>query len=371
MAKASTAATPKGESNDTHVSERNAALRSKLTGVKPFPAVVARVRTVASDPRRTVADVAEVVERDVAFASRMLRVVNSAAFGLAARCTSVRHAVALLGTRRVASIATSTAALEMVEQTSGAAPVIAKHAVAVAGLSRFLASYAGVSPDEAFTVGLLHDVGMLLVLQAGDALYEELVEQLGPSVEPSSDEETALLGFDHAQLGAEALRSWSLPDPLPDVVELHHDWENAAAFGGQIASMVALLRVADTLAGRLDARLTPEEQDLDALRDEPAVAHLGFSPEELVRMWPQLRAAASDSPYADGELRVSDSARARVVPPIDGALGDTAADVPLAPVRSPEPVLAPEIAGRPAWVVPAAVAGAITLLGAIAAALYR
>ncbi len=344
---------------ETHTSEKSAALRAKLTGVKPFPAVVARVQAVASDPRRTVADVADVVERDIAFASRMLRVVNSAAFGLAARCTTVRHAVALLGTRRVASIATSTAALEMVEQTLGAAPAIVKHAVACGGVARFLASYAGVSPDEAFTVGLLHDVGMLLVLQAGDSFYEELVDQMGDG-EPSSEEEVALLGFDHAQLGAEALRSWGLPSPLPEVVELHHDWNGASALGGSTTNLIALLRVADLLVPRATARLTPEEADLEALRDEPAVAHVGFSPEELVRMWPQIRAAAAESPYGEGEGRASlPEPRARVsLTSVDAAIGPAANDTTAPP-------------DRPAWIVPVAAVTAVGVLAAIGAALLR
>lgn len=383
MPKASPAAIRAEETPKTsRVNERNAALRSKLTGVKPFPAVVARVQSVASDPKRTVADVAEVVERDVAFASRMLRVVNSAAFGLAARCKTVRHAVALLGTRRVAMIAASTAALEMVEQTSGAAPLIAKHAVACAGLARFLASYAGVSPDEAFTIGLLHDIGMLLILQAGDSFYEELIEQLGEG-EPSSDEEIALLGFDHAQLGSEALRSWELPDPLPDVVELHHDWDSAAAFGGTVAAMVAVLRVADTLASRLEARLVPEEADLEALRNEPAVQYLGFQADELVRMWPQLRAAAAESPYAESEGRSSlPEPRARGP---QGALAHHGlhgaaivandVDIPIEVVPPPPASIvlpeAPEPPPRPAWVVPAAAATALAVLGALAAMIFR
>jgi HD-like signal output (HDOD) protein len=368
MAKATNAAIRAEENKDSR-DERNAALRSKLTAVKPFPAVVARVQAVASDPKRTVADVAEVVERDVAFAARMLRVVNSAAFGLAAQCKTVRHAVALLGTRRVATIATSTAALEMVEQTSVAGPLIAKHAVACAGLSRFLASYAGVSPDEAFTVGLLHDVGMLLVLQAGDALYEELVEQIGQG-EPSSDEEIALLGFDHAELGAEALRSWSLPDPLPDIVALHHDWESAAAFGGTVAAMVAVVRVSDILAGRVVSRLTPEEGDLDALRNEPAVAHLGFAADELVRMWPQLRAAATESPYAESEGHATvPDVRPRIsLNHLDGGGVPLTTYVALAPAAAANDTTAGD-SERPAWIVPAAVAGGLAVLGAIAAAL--
>lgn len=268
-------------------------MAARLCGVRPFPHVLAKIRVIASDPTRSVADLATVVESDVAFAARLLRVVNSAAMGLGRKCTSIRHAVALLGTRGVANLATAVAALAFVDDASASAPDIGRHAVGTAGIARMIGSLAGVSPEEAFTAGLLHDVGMLMLLQSNESFYEELIDQVGDSGEPSVDEERALLGFDHAELGGHVLSSWNVPAPLPDVVMLHHDWEAAAEVGGTIMTMVAVVRVADILWPRLEKYDEPTEEDLELLRAEPAVECLGISPEELIRMWASFKQASA------------------------------------------------------------------------------
>lgn len=267
------------------------ALATMVASVKPFPDVVHRVRNAAADSRTTVVDLARIVERDIGIASDLLRLVNAPTSGLAQKCTSVRHAVTLLGMRRVVDVVVSAAALSFVEETSAQAPSIAAHAVAVAGVARMLASLIGISPDEAFTVGLLHDVGVLCILQNGDLLYEELLEQVGPDSEPSPEEERALLGFDHCVLGGHVLRHWNLPGALPDAVTFHHDWAAAVEAGGPVLAMVALLRVADTLVSRLRASDEPPSQEEyeELAFAEPAFVHLGLRRDELFHMWSGLQ----------------------------------------------------------------------------------
>lgn len=264
-------------------------LVERAAALRPFPAILDRIRETAADPKKTLADLAHIVEHDIAFSARLLRIVNSAGVALVQRCTSIRHATALLGTKRIVDLATATAAHDLVHKMSRKAPALAAHAVAVAGLARVLASNACVSPDEAFTVGLLHDVGMLILLESGtDDLYEELVDQAYGG-EASIADERALLGFDHAVVGTAAMRAWRLPDPFAEVVACHHDWEAALACGGAVPAFVGLVRTADLLVERLDAREAPDADDLEALRNEPAIVHLGLSPEQVAEMWPGLR----------------------------------------------------------------------------------
>lgn len=264
-------------------------LVERAAALRPFPAVLERIRQTAADPKKTLADLAHIVEHDIAFSARLLRIVNSAGVALVQRCTSIRHAVTLLGTKRIVDLATAAAAHDLVHKMSRKAPALAGHAVAVAALARMLASNACVSPDEAYTIGLLHDVGMLILLESGtDELYEELVDQAYGG-EASIAEERALLGVDHAVVGTAAMRAWKLPDPFAEVVACHHDWEAALACGGAVPAFVGLVRTADLLVERLDAREAPDDDDLEALRNEPALAHLGLSPEQIAEMWPGLR----------------------------------------------------------------------------------
>src|SRR5689334_7027300 len=89
-----------------------------LARVKPFPGIVQQVQSLAQNPRSTVADVARLIEQDVGLSSDVLRLVNAPVSGLAQRCTSLRHAVALLGLDRVAHVVSVAAALGFIEGAS-------------------------------------------------------------------------------------------------------------------------------------------------------------------------------------------------------------------------------------------------------------
>ena len=297
-------------------------LASALTGVRPFPAVVEQVRALARDPSTALSDMGRLVEQDVGIATNLLRVANAPASGLTQRCTSVRHAVSLLGTTRVAEVAAAAAALAFVEESTEAHPALAAHALGVAGVAQMLAPIIGLSPDEAFTMGLLHDVGAILVLQSGDPFYDGLIEDAPLGDEPDVDDEIALMGFDHGSLGGEVLRQWRLPAPLPEVVALHHRWEAALDAGGAVAAMVALLRSAEKIASALERVIDPRLDDIQVLFDqEPALGHIGLSREELFRLWPAMRAAMSKTslPEVEEDVTLVRRTENSILPPAFGA----------------------------------------------------
>jgi len=267
------------------------AVLSRICGIKPYPAIVSRIQRAASSPNATVSELAAIVETDVAFSSRMLRLVNSASVGLTSRCTTVKHAVALLGLRKVADVAAVTAALDIVQNESQETNAVLAHSLGSAAIARELAPFAGLSSDDAFTATLLHDVGELMFLQSGDPTAKTLRGETHDASDNRCDMEQQHLGFDHAMLGAVVLSTWNLPSPLPEVVLRHHAWPRALQRGGEVARMVALVRTADLLSVRSYESETPRDEDVAALQNEPAIPFLGLQPQELVRMWSQLRSA--------------------------------------------------------------------------------
>ena len=301
-------------------------LASALAGVKAYPEVVELVRLAARDPKSAALDIARIVETDVGTASDVLRVANAPASGLEERCTSLRHAVSLLGMNRVSEVVASAAALALIEKSAAQHPALAAHALAVAGVARLLAPIVGMSADEAFTLGLLHDVGALLVVQSDDPLYEGLIEQALPD-EPSIEDEHALMGFDHGALGAAVLRKWNVPAPLPEAVALHHRWDDALAAGGAVAARVAVLRVASVLVAPLERMAEPRLADLDSLFNEPAVSHVGLSREELFKLWPGLRLACTKA-FVVGDTNDELSRQTAIAPVPTTALAPPAYGVP-------------------------------------------
>jgi putative nucleotidyltransferase with HDIG domain len=268
-------------------------LATTLARVRPFPAVVESVRKAAADPSAGIRDVVRFLEGDVGVATDLLRVANAPTSALTQRCTSVRHAAALLGLQRVVELVASAAALAYVESSAGGVPELAHRTLAVAGLARTLAPITGISPDAAFTAGLLHDIGMVLLVQSEDPFYLGLIDSPGFGDEPSIEEERALMGFDHAALGAAVVRAWNLPSPLPEVIGLHHDWDGALQAGGTVAVMVALVRAGDALVPFLEEFSSPSLDDLNGLLQEPAFAHLGLTRVEVHGMWEPLRRACT------------------------------------------------------------------------------
>jgi putative nucleotidyltransferase with HDIG domain len=296
-----------------------------------------------------VSEIACVVELDVGVATDLLRIANAPTSALAQKCTSIRHAASLLGLRRVCQLVESAAALAFVEKAASEFPELAARVLAVAGVARMLAHITGVSPDDVFTAALLHDVGVLLLVQSEDPFYDGLMDHDAIGEEPSVEDEVRLMGFDHAALGAAVVRNWNLPEPLPQVVALHHDWEGALEAGGAVCAMVALLRVADRLVPALRAFDRPTLDDLKALADaEPAFAHLGLTREELFRSWEGLRNAA-DRASLTGDA-----------PPLASPAS------PLVRSRGRAPLAAPEAAASasPPWAV-LGVAAAVALAAVV------
>lgn len=325
-------------------------LAASFTRLRPFPGAVEAVRKLAADPDTSVGEIACVVELDIGVATDLLRIANAPTSALAQKCTSVRHAATLLGLRRICQLVESAAALAFIETTATDFPELANRVLAVAGVARMLAHITGVPPDDVFTAALLHDVGVLLLVQSEDPFYEGLMDSDVLGAEPSVEDEVALMGFDHASLGAAVVKNWNLPSPLAQVVGLHHDWEGAVAAGGVVCAMVALVRVADRLVPVLSSTPNPTLDDLTpVIASDPAFAHLGLTREELFRSWEGLR-KAEDRATLLGEA-----------PP----LGALTTPLVLARARAVEATQVLTSTGGPPWAILGVVAAAVALGAAV------
>lgn len=191
-----------------------------------LPETVIRLLSILSDPDAPASRVQEVLERDPAMTANVLKISNSAFYGARRRIASVRDALVMLGNRRTATLAFAT----------GMAPVMRQDLVSYGiGREQFwhqaLVSAAAAAQVaartghadlqcEAFTAGLVHDVGMLILDPVFSAARITL-EPGGP-VYGSSRQERALLGYDHCQTGALLAGSWGFPEVLVRPIGCHH-----------------------------------------------------------------------------------------------------------------------------------------------------
>jgi len=269
-----------------------AAVGARIIGAKPFPVAARRLEELTRNPKARLEQVVSVLETDPGLSVRLLRLVNSAGYGLKVRVTSVRHAAVLVGTRRLHQVATTAAILDLFETNNETAVELLEHATVVGSLCRYLAVHLGLPHDELFTCGFLHDIGKLMMLDTEGEKYADLVSKYGGAPDQLHTHERRVFGFDHALLGAHVLKAWNIPDPVPKVVLYHHAPQRAMQ-DTLLSSMVHTLRLADMMSYALV--LDSDQEGIAIVTESEAAQYLEISEPQVAAMWSDLRALAERS----------------------------------------------------------------------------
>lgn len=265
-----------------------AARVGRILGAKPFPAAARRLDELTRGASCSIDEAVRVLEGDPALSARLLRLVNSVGYALRVRCSSVRHATVLVGTRRLNQLATTAAVLDLFDQSTPVAARLVEHASTVGSLCRYLAVHLGLPRDELATCGFLHDIGKLMLLDSEGSEYRALLERYATRADRMHEVERERFGFDHAVLGAHVLAAWNIPDPVPKVVAWHHQPARAVQNGGMLASMVQALRLANAMAYELAQ--TPRAEAIEKLASSDTAMYLEISAPQLAAMWGDLEA---------------------------------------------------------------------------------
>lgn len=225
--------------------------------------VVAEVLRLTSSDMAHAADVATAISRDPALTARVLRLVNSAYFGFSTSVATVYHAVIILGFEAVRSLTVAVAAVDAASHARKEIGVSLEdywyHAAAVASSSRDVARSAlPCSWGEAFTAGLLHDIGHLILASCVPQAYREVMAATQGRGRPIAKVEQEILGADHTEIGALVARRWNLPELLVSAIRHHHDPGLAEDYREVVAAVHVANVVAHTTgAPGLDASYTP------------------------------------------------------------------------------------------------------------------
>jgi putative nucleotidyltransferase with HDIG domain len=231
-----------------------------------IPTVLARILQLVDAETASGKDLIAVVERDQALTGKLLRLANSAFFGQSRKVATIPRAVVLLGFSTVRNLALSVKVWETLGAGAARSRLeeLWRHAVAVAMATKVLATRLRAGdPEEAFTAGLLHDVGRLLLAMRFRDDYWRAVGGAG-EVEAVDRLEAEHLGIDHAEVGSWVLEAWNLPPSIVELVAQHHS-------GTPRPGLPGLLAIADRLVVWTDIRsgvLRPEAETLVASAGE-------------------------------------------------------------------------------------------------------
>ncbi|MDY0109679.1 MAG: HDOD domain-containing protein [Candidatus Krumholzibacteria bacterium] len=242
-----------------------------------MPASSARLLTLLEEPDTPVSDVLAVIEKDPGLTANLLKLCNSAYYGVRREVGSVREALVRLGNQTVITLAfaASMGRLLQVPVTAYRLPrgQLWRHTLAVGLLAtRWLpAGPADVERHRAFTAGVVHDIGKLLL----DRPLRDGLEQLPSSLDYEGllAAERQLLGFDHAQAGAALAESWNFPVDLVAVIAEHHG-------AGNENRLAALITAADLLASQRGHDGGAPVVDDAALED--ALTSAGLDPDQTL-----------------------------------------------------------------------------------------
>ena len=196
-----------------------------------FPNIYYRIVEILEDPKSSAADLSQVVSTDTSLAARLLRLVNSAYYGLASKVDNIPRAIAMVGTNELSSLALGISVVnhfkdipaELIDMKS-----FWRHSITCGVFARILAGHKGIrSVERFFVAGLLHDIGRLVLLQKAPLASTRamVLAQSGPNDMHVAEKE--VFGYDHASVGGLLLREWKLPGNLTTMVRFHHRPENA------------------------------------------------------------------------------------------------------------------------------------------------
>ena len=207
-----------------------------------LPETVAKVEQAVHTPNVSLRDVADIVITDPPISARLLRLANSAAFGLPNNVETVEMATALLGLKETAMVVLSSAVINLVERSkSFDYSRFWTSAIVAAGSGRVIAEKLNLTEKSGvFTAGLLHDIGRFALSEAAPARFAKL--GAGLSGTDLVAEEERVLGIGHPEAGYELANHWGLPPEICDSIRFHHSPELSTEFRLQ-AKIVALSAV--------------------------------------------------------------------------------------------------------------------------------
>ncbi len=220
-----------------------------VTEITALPEITTKIMDVVEDPKATAHDMHEIVKNDPALAAKILKVVNSAFYGLPAQIASLDRAIIMLGLSAVKNIALAASLSRLFKPESisdqFAPRDLWKHCIAVGVCAKLLARADSKDfAEEVFVAGLMHDMGLLIEHQLFPDQLKEVADRCFKEPQDFCAAETAIIGADHQAFGAELAAKWKFPAGLRNSIAYHHQ---PMKLKPEFRRLAAYVYVADTI----------------------------------------------------------------------------------------------------------------------------
>ncbi|MEK7280066.1 MAG: HDOD domain-containing protein [Nitrospirota bacterium] len=245
------------------------------------PVVANKVLSAAADPESTARLLGLVISRDQALASRVLRIANSAFYGVNRQINTISEAVTIIGFDGIKNLALALSMRGIYKSFGLLEQLLWDHSAGVAIAAQLAASHVHLKQkEEVFISGLLHDVGKIVLLNQEREKYTRVVQLVYNEDYSFSRAEEEIFGFDHAIVGSMVIKKWNFPDFLVSIARYHNDILSYKDGDSNISLMLALVNFADLLCHKLGiGRRTPLE-GIDIMSCD-CIKVLNFSQEQV------------------------------------------------------------------------------------------
>ena len=247
-----------------------------------MPTTASKLLPLLDSSDSTVSEIESILKYDPGLTANILKLTNSAYFGIPTQVSSVKQAIVLLGWKRLIQMVMTICMSPLMNKTIPGYDLrrgaLWQHSIAVSVAAEILVKALNIpDADEVFTAALLHDVGKLVL---GGFVKDDL-----PQIEDMVNKgitfdvaESMVLGTNHAEIGGQILDKWSFPAELVNAVQWHHDPESCK----ESCTLSDIVHVANTMGvmtgiGKIDGDLALEHFS-------PVADRLGLEPENLEEM---------------------------------------------------------------------------------------
>lgn len=328
----------------------NNKMRELVARIRTFPTVPSlylEVITALRSPDSTTEQIGGIIAKDMAMMTKLLQVLNSACFGLPRRITNPAEAVGILGFEAVKSMVMT---IKLLNQYDKIKPVyfsidrLWRHSTEVARTAKQLVLMETddtAMADTAFTAGLMHDLGKIVLAANFDEQYRGAQSLARKQQLPFCEVEREFFGASHGEIGAYLLGLWGMPLDLLEVAALHHQPSRSINKGFSVLTAVHV-------ANAFEYELTPDKDGAVVSKvDEAYLAEIGMS--DRLSVWRDA-AVNRDSVKSETKRKAPVKAKAEEKSkPAASATFKVTAD-PLPPSKAKptpaQPPLVPELAGN-------------------------
>jgi HD-like signal output (HDOD) protein len=277
----------------------------------PMPSIVGQLLSALKGDDADFRVIGRIISKDPSMAMNVLKIANSALFGLAQKVTSLDQAVMMLGTNEMVSLCISCGAVRSLAAPQGVRTMdlerFWRHSVATGVIAKIICRQLKASRgDDLYLAGLTHDVGAVVLDRFKHDVYQEVLDLTHRENISVLEAEQRIMGASHDAAGSWLMQKWQLPEVFVEVAAYHHAVTRASQ---KHMVAVALISLADLLArltlhgfdGNMDGVVVTDTDAFKVLRKKyPPMAHL-----DVVKLVWDLHSAQPEIDEMEGILKGS------------------------------------------------------------------